>query len=147
MEFNEHSYKIDIIKNTLKVMELLSEDALRVHTTGAMLVRKKLEDGRWAWVMDESVDEEYCNGKAINLNSIWGEKHEAINYDDGQFEELIGMITISGKVVTDITIHEEENKPQVHLFAKRMGEETEDDGMELVWFDEVDWNLTDKAVA
>ncbi len=146
MEQNiENSIKRGVIAKTLSEIRLTEDMNVRVFTSGAMLKRKELADGQWAWIMDESIDDEFLGGEEVNLDSSWGAKEQGVMFEVEEIErELIGSITKDGGVVTNIKMSTTTNKPVVYIFAKNLGEVSDKGDTKVVPFDEVEWAIMDE---
>lgn len=52
-------------------MENLLKSGERLFTCGCFIVPRKLEDGRWAWVVDAFEDVTFLNGDYVDVSSVW----------------------------------------------------------------------------
>lgn len=52
-------------------MENLLKSGERLFTCGCFIVPRKLEDGRWAWVVDEFEGDTYLDGEYIEVRHYW----------------------------------------------------------------------------
>jgi hypothetical protein len=57
---------------------------MRVYTTGAALIPKKMPSGNWVWIVDSFEDDTYYDGECLNVNEfadsedgLWGSENLA----------------------------------------------------------------------